>query len=150
MYYFLSCRERINATTIMCQSVQYEYIKVMLPTISWLGAVTSWSLAVSFARQPAETPGRLCKEFAKGFSFQLSVWCTSLFLSRVSLFFLSLSCLVVMEQDSSAAQQYSRQGCPTGLRAELWALILNSTNQPQVTQTHSCTLVAAVSCQCLL
>lgn len=39
---------------------------------------------------------------------------------------------VVQEQDSAAAQQYSRQGCPTGLRAELWALILNSTNQPQV------------------
>uniref|UniRef100_A0A3Q1GZH5 Rab-GAP TBC domain-containing protein n=1 Tax=Anabas testudineus TaxID=64144 RepID=A0A3Q1GZH5_ANATE len=38
---------------------------------------------------------------------------------------------VVTEQDSAAAQQYSRQGCPTGLRAELWALILNSTNQPQ-------------------
>uniref|UniRef100_A0A8D3E1X8 TBC1 domain family, member 19 n=1 Tax=Scophthalmus maximus TaxID=52904 RepID=A0A8D3E1X8_SCOMX len=32
--------------------------------------------------------------------------------------------------DSAAAQQYSRQGCPTGLRADLWALILNSTNQP--------------------
>uniref|UniRef100_A0A7N6C3L0 Rab-GAP TBC domain-containing protein n=1 Tax=Anabas testudineus TaxID=64144 RepID=A0A7N6C3L0_ANATE len=43
----------------------------------------------------------------------------------------SLPCLVVTEQDSAAAQQYSRQGCPTGLRAELWALILNSTNQPQ-------------------
>ncbi|KAJ0055456.1 hypothetical protein NL108_003824, partial [Boleophthalmus pectinirostris] len=38
---------------------------------------------------------------------------------------------VVEEQDSAAAQQYSRQGCPTGLRADLWALILNSTNQPQ-------------------
>uniref|UniRef100_A0A672J4E1 TBC1 domain family, member 19 n=1 Tax=Salarias fasciatus TaxID=181472 RepID=A0A672J4E1_SALFA len=38
---------------------------------------------------------------------------------------------VVAEQDSAAAQQYSRQGCPTGLRAELWGLILNSTNQPQ-------------------
>uniref|UniRef100_A0A8P4KLQ0 TBC1 domain family, member 19 n=1 Tax=Dicentrarchus labrax TaxID=13489 RepID=A0A8P4KLQ0_DICLA len=38
---------------------------------------------------------------------------------------------VVVEQDSAAAQQYSRQGCPTGLRADLWALILNSTNQPQ-------------------
>ncbi|XP_036967614.1 TBC1 domain family member 19 [Acanthopagrus latus] len=38
---------------------------------------------------------------------------------------------VVLEQDSAAAQQYSRQGCPTGLRADLWALILNSTNQPQ-------------------
>uniref|UniRef100_A0A1A8QZ72 TBC1 domain family, member 19 n=1 Tax=Nothobranchius rachovii TaxID=451742 RepID=A0A1A8QZ72_9TELE len=38
---------------------------------------------------------------------------------------------VVMEQDSAAAQQYSRRGCPTGLRADLWALILNSTNQPQ-------------------
>uniref|UniRef100_A0A8P4K7Q2 TBC1 domain family, member 19 n=1 Tax=Dicentrarchus labrax TaxID=13489 RepID=A0A8P4K7Q2_DICLA len=37
----------------------------------------------------------------------------------------------VVEQDSAAAQQYSRQGCPTGLRADLWALILNSTNQPQ-------------------
>uniref|UniRef100_A0AAY4AH59 Rab-GAP TBC domain-containing protein n=1 Tax=Denticeps clupeoides TaxID=299321 RepID=A0AAY4AH59_9TELE len=34
-------------------------------------------------------------------------------------------------QDSAAAQQYSRQGCPTGLRAELWALILNSTNEPE-------------------
>uniref|UniRef100_A0A3Q1EK37 TBC1 domain family, member 19 n=1 Tax=Acanthochromis polyacanthus TaxID=80966 RepID=A0A3Q1EK37_9TELE len=45
--------------------------------------------------------------------------------------FLSLSCLVVVEQDSAAAQQYSRQGCSTGLRADLWALILNSTNQPQ-------------------
>uniref|UniRef100_A0A672J3P5 TBC1 domain family, member 19 n=1 Tax=Salarias fasciatus TaxID=181472 RepID=A0A672J3P5_SALFA len=38
---------------------------------------------------------------------------------------------LVAEQDSAAAQQYSRQGCPTGLRAELWGLILNSTNQPQ-------------------
>ncbi|KAM6895176.1 TBC1 domain family member 19 isoform 1-T1 [Lycodopsis pacificus] len=38
---------------------------------------------------------------------------------------------VVMEQDSAAAQQYSRQGCSTGLRADLWALILNSNNQPQ-------------------
>ncbi|XP_028854678.1 TBC1 domain family member 19 isoform X2 [Denticeps clupeoides] len=38
---------------------------------------------------------------------------------------------VVSEQDSAAAQQYSRQGCPTGLRAELWALILNSTNEPE-------------------
>ncbi|KAG7241613.1 hypothetical protein INR49_025533 [Caranx melampygus] len=37
---------------------------------------------------------------------------------------------VVMDQDSAGAQQYSRQGCPTGLRADLWALILNSTNQP--------------------
>uniref|UniRef100_A0A3Q3GUQ1 TBC1 domain family, member 19 n=1 Tax=Labrus bergylta TaxID=56723 RepID=A0A3Q3GUQ1_9LABR len=37
---------------------------------------------------------------------------------------------VLVEQDSAAAQQYSRQGCPTGLRADLWALILNSTNQP--------------------
>lgn len=53
--------------------------------------------------------------------------------------------VVVLEQDSAAAQQYSRQGCPTGLRADLWALILNSTNQPQVlyayiyiyAQTHS-------------
>uniref|UniRef100_A0AAQ5XGQ0 Rab-GAP TBC domain-containing protein n=1 Tax=Amphiprion ocellaris TaxID=80972 RepID=A0AAQ5XGQ0_AMPOC len=39
---------------------------------------------------------------------------------------------VVVEQDSAAAQQYSRQGCSTGLRADLWALILNSTNQSQV------------------
>uniref|UniRef100_A0A8C6UK68 TBC1 domain family, member 19 n=1 Tax=Neogobius melanostomus TaxID=47308 RepID=A0A8C6UK68_9GOBI len=39
---------------------------------------------------------------------------------------------VVEEQDSAAAQQYSRRGCPTGLRADLWALILNATNQPQV------------------
>uniref|UniRef100_A0A3Q3X3U1 Rab-GAP TBC domain-containing protein n=1 Tax=Mola mola TaxID=94237 RepID=A0A3Q3X3U1_MOLML len=39
--------------------------------------------------------------------------------------------LVISEQDSAAAQQYSRQGCPTGLRADLWALILNCTNQPQ-------------------
>ncbi|KAF6724454.1 TBC1 domain family member 19 [Oryzias melastigma] len=38
---------------------------------------------------------------------------------------------VVVEQDSAAAQQYSRRGCPTGLRSDLWALILNSTNQPQ-------------------
>uniref|UniRef100_A0A8C6UMF0 TBC1 domain family, member 19 n=1 Tax=Neogobius melanostomus TaxID=47308 RepID=A0A8C6UMF0_9GOBI len=35
------------------------------------------------------------------------------------------------QQDSAAAQQYSRRGCPTGLRADLWALILNATNQPQ-------------------
>uniref|UniRef100_A0A3B4BZP4 Rab-GAP TBC domain-containing protein n=1 Tax=Pygocentrus nattereri TaxID=42514 RepID=A0A3B4BZP4_PYGNA len=39
--------------------------------------------------------------------------------------------LVVSEQDSAAAQQYSRQGCPTGLRAQLWALILNATNEPE-------------------
>lgn len=39
---------------------------------------------------------------------------------------------VLSEQDSAAAQQYSRQGCPTGLRADVWALILNATNQPQV------------------
>uniref|UniRef100_A0A3B3YPP8 Rab-GAP TBC domain-containing protein n=1 Tax=Poecilia mexicana TaxID=48701 RepID=A0A3B3YPP8_9TELE len=38
---------------------------------------------------------------------------------------------LVVEQDSAAAQQYSRRGCPTGLRAALWALILNSTNQLQ-------------------
>uniref|UniRef100_A0A4W5NVC0 TBC1 domain family, member 19 n=1 Tax=Hucho hucho TaxID=62062 RepID=A0A4W5NVC0_9TELE len=38
---------------------------------------------------------------------------------------------VVNEQDSAAAQQYSRQGCPTGLRADLWALVLNSTNEPE-------------------
>ncbi|XP_077085647.1 TBC1 domain family member 19 isoform X1 [Siphateles boraxobius] len=39
---------------------------------------------------------------------------------------------VVSEQDSAAAQQYSRQGCPTGLRAQLWTLILNTTDDPEV------------------
>ncbi|XP_028330910.1 TBC1 domain family member 19 [Gouania willdenowi] len=38
---------------------------------------------------------------------------------------------VVLEQNSAASQQYIRQGCPTELRAELWALTLNATNQPQ-------------------
>uniref|UniRef100_A0A671NGM3 TBC1 domain family member 19-like n=1 Tax=Sinocyclocheilus anshuiensis TaxID=1608454 RepID=A0A671NGM3_9TELE len=38
---------------------------------------------------------------------------------------------VVSEQDSAAAQQYSKQGCPTGLRAQLWSLILNTTNDPE-------------------
>ncbi|XP_036407439.1 TBC1 domain family member 19 [Megalops cyprinoides] len=38
---------------------------------------------------------------------------------------------VLSERDSAAAQQYSRQGCPTGLRADLWALILNCTNEPE-------------------
>ncbi|XP_029112047.1 TBC1 domain family member 19 isoform X2 [Scleropages formosus] len=38
---------------------------------------------------------------------------------------------VLSEQDSAAAQQYSRQGCPTGLRAHLWALILNCSNDPE-------------------
>ncbi|XP_067293435.1 TBC1 domain family member 19 isoform X2 [Pseudorasbora parva] len=38
---------------------------------------------------------------------------------------------VVSEQDSAAAQQYSRQGCPTGLRAQLWTLILNTTDDPE-------------------
>ncbi|XP_068612008.1 TBC1 domain family member 19 [Brachionichthys hirsutus] len=38
---------------------------------------------------------------------------------------------VVAEQNSAAAQQYSRRGCPTELRADLWGLILNATNQPQ-------------------
>uniref|UniRef100_A0A3Q2YW20 TBC1 domain family, member 19 n=1 Tax=Hippocampus comes TaxID=109280 RepID=A0A3Q2YW20_HIPCM len=33
---------------------------------------------------------------------------------------------LLAKQDSAAAQQYSRRGCPTGLRADLWALILNS------------------------
>nr|XP_014347960.1 PREDICTED: TBC1 domain family member 19 isoform X2 [Latimeria chalumnae] len=40
---------------------------------------------------------------------------------------------VLAEQDSAAAQQYIRQGCPTGLRADLWALILNVTNHPEAT-----------------
>uniref|UniRef100_A0A8C5CKL8 TBC1 domain family, member 19 n=1 Tax=Gadus morhua TaxID=8049 RepID=A0A8C5CKL8_GADMO len=39
--------------------------------------------------------------------------------------------IMVLDQDSAAAQQYSRQGCPMGLRADLWALILNATNQAQ-------------------
>ncbi|XP_063257811.1 TBC1 domain family member 19 isoform X2 [Prinia subflava] len=39
---------------------------------------------------------------------------------------------VLAEQDSAAAQQYVRQGCPTALRADLWALILNVSNQPEV------------------
>ncbi|KAJ7425362.1 hypothetical protein WISP_23882 [Willisornis vidua] len=38
---------------------------------------------------------------------------------------------VLAEQDSAAAQQYVRQGCPTALRAALWALILNVSNQPE-------------------
>nr|XP_020636068.1 TBC1 domain family member 19 isoform X3 [Pogona vitticeps] len=38
---------------------------------------------------------------------------------------------VLIEQDSAAAQQYVRQGCPTSLRAELWALILNISSQPE-------------------
>ncbi|XP_028902434.1 TBC1 domain family member 19 [Ornithorhynchus anatinus] len=38
---------------------------------------------------------------------------------------------VLTEQDSAAAQQYIRQGSPTALRAELWALILNVSNQPE-------------------
>uniref|UniRef100_A0AAQ4QGV2 TBC1 domain family, member 19 n=1 Tax=Gasterosteus aculeatus aculeatus TaxID=481459 RepID=A0AAQ4QGV2_GASAC len=45
--------------------------------------------------------------------------------------YLQIGKKVVVEQDSAAAQQYSRQGCSTGLRADLWALILNSNNQPQ-------------------
>ncbi|XP_007125208.1 TBC1 domain family member 19 isoform X4 [Physeter macrocephalus] len=38
---------------------------------------------------------------------------------------------VLSEQDSAAAQQYIRQGSPTALRAELWALILNTSSQPE-------------------
>ncbi|NXX52702.1 TBC19 protein, partial [Scopus umbretta] len=38
---------------------------------------------------------------------------------------------VLAEQDSAAAQQYVRQGCPTALRADLWALILNISSQPE-------------------
>lgn len=44
----------------------------------------------------------------------------------------SLFLTVLAEQDSAAAQQYVRQGCPTALRADLWALILNISNQPEV------------------
>lgn len=39
---------------------------------------------------------------------------------------------VLVQQDSAAAQQYIRQGSPTALRAELWALILNISSQPEV------------------
>uniref|UniRef100_A0A8C4Z646 TBC1 domain family, member 19 n=1 Tax=Gadus morhua TaxID=8049 RepID=A0A8C4Z646_GADMO len=46
-------------------------------------------------------------------------------------FSLGISRTLVLDQDSAAAQQYSRQGCPMGLRADLWALILNATNQAQ-------------------
>ncbi|ETE62620.1 TBC1 domain family member 19, partial [Ophiophagus hannah] len=38
---------------------------------------------------------------------------------------------VLVEQDSAAAQQYVRQGSPNSLRAELWALILNISTQPE-------------------
>uniref|UniRef100_A0A8C2NBD9 Rab-GAP TBC domain-containing protein n=1 Tax=Capra hircus TaxID=9925 RepID=A0A8C2NBD9_CAPHI len=38
---------------------------------------------------------------------------------------------VLTEQDSAAAQQYIRQGSPTALRAELWALILNISSHPE-------------------
>ncbi|PNI75895.1 TBC1D19 isoform 5 [Pan troglodytes] len=38
---------------------------------------------------------------------------------------------VLAQQDSAAAQQYIRQGSPTALRAELWALILNISSQPE-------------------
>ncbi|XP_013921477.1 PREDICTED: TBC1 domain family member 19, partial [Thamnophis sirtalis] len=41
---------------------------------------------------------------------------------------------VLMEQDSAAAQQYVRQGSPNSLRAELWALILNISTRPEVSQ----------------
>uniref|UniRef100_A0A8D0AB97 TBC1 domain family, member 19 n=1 Tax=Sander lucioperca TaxID=283035 RepID=A0A8D0AB97_SANLU len=60
--------------------------------------------------------------------------CVSICCPRKYLFeneYVQMGKKVVLEQDSAAAQQYSRQGCSTGLRADLWALILNSTNQPQ-------------------
>lgn len=38
---------------------------------------------------------------------------------------------VLAQEDSAAAQQYIRQGSPTALRAELWALILNISSQPE-------------------
>ncbi|KAM4709824.1 TBC1 domain family member 19 [Discoglossus pictus] len=38
---------------------------------------------------------------------------------------------VLAENDSAAAQQFVRQGCPTALRAELWSLILNISDQPE-------------------
>ncbi|XP_060687301.1 TBC1 domain family member 19 isoform X2 [Hemiscyllium ocellatum] len=43
--------------------------------------------------------------------------------------YIRLAQRVLSEQDSAAAQQYIRQGCPTGLRADMWALILNIDNQ---------------------
>uniref|UniRef100_A0A8C1GI09 Rab-GAP TBC domain-containing protein n=1 Tax=Cyprinus carpio TaxID=7962 RepID=A0A8C1GI09_CYPCA len=46
-------------------------------------------------------------------------------------FFISLPSIFLIEHDSAAAQQYSRQGCPTGLRAQLWSLILNTTDDPE-------------------
>ncbi|KAF2976458.1 hypothetical protein EK904_014278 [Melospiza melodia maxima] len=45
---------------------------------------------------------------------------------------------VLAEQDSAAAQQYVRQGCPTALRADLWALILNISNQPEELVVRQC------------
>ncbi|XP_016372276.1 TBC1 domain family member 19-like [Sinocyclocheilus rhinocerous] len=53
------------------------------------------------------------------------------FISLPSIFLMSRHKELVSEQDSAAAQQYSRQGCPTGLRAQLWSLILNTTNDPE-------------------
>uniref|UniRef100_F7AD33 TBC1 domain family member 19 n=1 Tax=Xenopus tropicalis TaxID=8364 RepID=F7AD33_XENTR len=44
---------------------------------------------------------------------------------------LSLGKKVLAGHDSAAAQQFVRQGCPTSLRADLWALILNISNQPE-------------------
>ncbi|CAI9540194.1 unnamed protein product, partial [Staurois parvus] len=44
---------------------------------------------------------------------------------------------VLEEHDSAAAQQYVRQGCSTALRAELWALILNISDQPEVRKKAS-------------
>ncbi|XP_072352632.1 TBC1 domain family member 19 isoform X2 [Scyliorhinus torazame] len=43
--------------------------------------------------------------------------------------YLRLGQRVLSEHNSAAAQQYIRQGCPTGLRADMWALILNIDNQ---------------------
>ncbi|XP_040191091.1 TBC1 domain family member 19 [Rana temporaria] len=38
---------------------------------------------------------------------------------------------ILEENDSAAAQQYVRQGCPTAHRGELWALILNVSDQTE-------------------
>lgn len=38
---------------------------------------------------------------------------------------------ILEENDSAAAQQYVRQGCPTALRGELWSLILNVSDQTE-------------------
>lgn len=57
--------------------------------------------------------------------------------SQHNYFVLLFSILVLEENDSAAAQQYVRQGCPTAHRGELWALILNVSDQTEVRQKAS-------------